>query len=314
LIDPAAAQSLWRQAEADLTDGRPEAAEVTLRGLIAQGAAGPDVRYMLGFALLAQGRYPEGFELYQARREIPAFGLALPGFGLARWNGEPLAGRSLLVWPEQGFGDVIMFSRFALDLARRGVDVTMAVPPPLVRLFQGTPVKILPIEGPTAIPRVDYLTGAGDLPHLCGAPLNALPPPWPIRGDPRPSAGRIGVVTCGDPGHANDANRSLPPNAAARLLTLPGAVSLRPEDTGAKDFQDTADLIAGLDRVITVDTAVAHLSGSMGKPTTILLPHLRTDWRWMRGRSDSPWYPGVTLIRQDASGDWMGPVMASKSQ
>jgi hypothetical protein len=155
------------------------------------------------------------------------------------------------------------------------------------------------------------LTRAGDLPHLCGATLEALPPPWPIRGDARASTGRIGVVTHGAPSHANDANRSLPRAAAARLLALPGAVSLRPEDTSAKDFQDTADLIAGLDQVITVDTAVAHLAGSMCKPTTILLPHLRTDWRWMRGRSDSPWYPSVSLVRQDASGDWMGPVLAA---
>jgi ADP-heptose:LPS heptosyltransferase len=115
-------------------------------------------------------------------------------------------------------------------------------------------------------------------------------------------------MTTGAAYHPNDANRSLPPTVAAELLALPGAVSLRPEDTGARDFQDTADLIAGLDLVITVDTAVAHLAASLGKPTWILLPAAKTDWRWQKERTDSPWYPSVRLFRQGSAGDWAGVI------
>ena len=108
----------------------------------------------------------------------------------------------------------------------------------------------------------------------------------------------------GNPTHKNDAKRSLDPSGAAELLSLPGAVSLAPEHTGARDFQDTADLIAGLDLVISVDTAVAHLAGSLGVPTWILLPSTGVDWRWLRGRKDSPWYPSARLFRQPPTGDW----------
>lgn len=117
-----------------------------------------------------------------------------------------------------------------------------------------------------------------------------------------PQRSRIGVCWKGNKEHANDANRSLDPRSARRLRRL--GMSLLPEHTGAWDFQDTADIIAGLDLVITVDTSVAHLAASLGKPTWILLPFVETDWRWMKGRTDSPWYPSATLYRQPAPGDW----------
>ena len=85
---------------------------------------------------------------------------------------------------------------------------------------------------------------------------------------------------------------------------MPGAVSLHPEDTGAKDFADTAAVMAGLDLVVSVDTSIAHLAGALGKKTWILLPHLGTDWRWMRGRDDTPWYPSARLFRQPGLGAW----------
>ena len=301
-IDRPTAQALWRQAEADVSEGRLPDAEQILRRMIEGGAAGPDVQYLLGFVLLARGEYQEGFKRYEARRRVPAFRIATPPIPCPPWRGEPLAGKRLLIWPEQGFGDQIMFSRFALRLADAGARVTMAAPAALARMFAGTPVEILPLAGSLMLSGYDHHVLAGDLPLHCGADLATVPPPWPLKGLAPSSPRGTGIMTAGDPSHPNDANRSLPPDLAARLLALPGAVSLRPEDTGAGDFQDTADIIAGLERVITVDTAVAHLAGSMGVPTTVLVPNRRTDWRWLQHRTDSPWYPSVTLARQPAVG------------
>jgi hypothetical protein len=110
----------------------------------------------------------------------------------------------------------------------------------------------------------------------------------------------VGVVPVGSPTHANDRNRSLPPDAAARLLRL--GRDLRPEATGARDFLETAEIVARLDLVITVDTAVAHLAGAIGKPCVVLLAD-PGEWRWGSGER-SPWYPEFTLFRQPEPGNW----------
>ena len=106
----------------------------------------------------------------------------------------------------------------------------------------------------------------------------------------------------------NDQNRSLPAELGVELLALPGAVDLDPAATGAIDFQETAEIMAGLDRVICVDTAAAHLAGALGRPVSILLPWRNADWRWMRERTDSPWYPTARLYRQPVDGDWRTPL------
>jgi hypothetical protein len=142
--------------------------------------------------------------------------------------------------------------------------------------------------------------------RLPAAPYLRAARPWP-----RPLAPgfKVGLMTAGNPVYANDANRSLPEAAAAALFGLVARpVDLRPSQTGAADFADTAALMAELDLVISVDTAAAHLAGAMGKPCWVLLPAANPDWRWMRGRRDSPWYPSVRLYRQPAPGDW-GPVL-----
>lgn len=257
--------------------------------------------YRRGLELLAAGNYSEGFALYEGRRGgiNPVLNPAQqwPGLRCPEWQGEELSGKHVLVFGEQGFGDSIMFARFIPSLHALGATVTYVCGSGLERLFP---------NGHVARKRHDFPPGhywslVGSLPHKLGVALDTLPPPHPIDRAAQRHGG-VGVVPSGRPTHENDANRSLDPQSAARLLEL--GRDLRPEATGARDFAETADIIAALDLVITVDTSVAHLAGSMGKAVWVLLPAHGVDWRWMRDRMDSPWYPSARLFRQGPAGEW----------
>lgn len=264
----------------------------------------------LGRVLLSNGEYEAGWQWYESRRRLARNRVVSPNLSIPEWRGEPV--RSLLVWREQGLGDEIMFARYLSQLALRGVTVTLLCNPALARLFATLPAQVAPLAGAIALPPSQAWCLLGSLPLKVGPPYWP-PPPAPVKTTPR-RLGRIGVMTSGAAAHVNDANRSLPANLGRELLALPGAVSLRPEDTGARDFQDTADIVAGLDLVITVDTSVAHLAGTVGTPTWVMLPTAGQDWRWERGRDDSPWYPSVRLLRQTAPGDWRGVVDRIKAE
>ena len=285
--------------------GRLAEAEASLR--TAHGLEPDDARtrHALGIVLLAQGRYREGWPLYDARHVIPPLGLTKPALPFAEWQGEAVDGKRVLIFPEQGLGDQIMFARFAPWLANRGADVTLLCHPALARLFAASlGVRVIAASGQVDFPDPDFWVMSGSVTGRTGVEPGNLPNAPYLRAAERRDGGGLGVITRGNPAHTNDANRSLPPALAAELMALPGAISLQPEDTGARDMADTAALIAGLDRVITVDTAVAHLAAALGKPTWILLPRVMTDWRWMESRTDSPWYPTARLFRQPRAGDW----------
>lgn len=261
-----------------------------------------------GEELLTRGDYAEGFRLYDAWREVyPERWHDLP---IPRWCGEDLNGAKFLITGEQGFGDQIMCARFAKLLQKRGAQVIWLCDPPLERLFnQCAGIPAASAETGGEFDGISYFCPSSGLPNLFFPPLSE-PPGDPYLVAPTPSVVpglTIGVVPGGNPKKSSDAARSLPADLAAELLALPGVVDLRPENTGARDFYDTASIIAGLDLVISVDTAVAHLAGAMGKPVWILLAE-QNDWRWLRGRSDSPWYRSATLFRQMTQGDWRGPL------
>jgi len=261
-----------------------------------------------------------------------------------RWQGEPLAGRSLLIGFEAGHGDMIQFCRYAGVIKAGGAArVDVICHPALKRLFAGldgldgasgfdeplpqrhwdywVPPLSLPFHFRT---RPDSLPA--QLPYLHADPL--LRDEWAAELAAQSSPGqlRVGLVWKGSANFENDDQRSLPALALlAPLGSIPGVrwfslqkgageveaaqppAALPLVDLGSRlrDFADTAAVIANLDLVIGVDTAVMHLAGALAKPCWLLLPDFKTDWRWLAGRSDSPWDPGVMrLFRQPGMGDW----------
>ncbi|MFC3068838.1 glycosyltransferase family 9 protein [Phenylobacterium soli] len=252
-------------------------------------------RFNLSLVRLMQGDYEQGFSLHEARRQVPETGVRELPLPWPEWRGEPLAGKRIVVLGEQGFGDQIMFARFLPPLRAMGGEVVYFCGAEVAPLFEGATPEL---DDRT---RADFWVFAGSLPLRLGVRLETLPPPLAPAVE-LGSGGGIGVMAKGRATHANDANRSLDEPAAARLAAL--GRDLSPAATGAKDFLETARIVAGLDLVVSVDTALAHLAASMGKPTWILLPAVGCDWRWLRGRMDSPWYASVRLVRQPSHGGW----------
>jgi hypothetical protein len=299
--------------------GELDEAQVWLR--LAAGHR-PDAKIVLETSLkvcghlLAVGRYTEGWPLMEARAALHPDLVAPMRVDFPEWKGEPLPGKSILVWVEQGFGDQIMLVRFAKQLAERGARVTIGCRPPLAPLFAGIEalhaVISIAQHQQLEIGRYDYWSRYFSLPLHLGTTLETLPnAPYLVAPADRRARWKgysgVGVMWRTSPTGSNTGAKTLPDSEARRLLDL-GGTSLQPEDTGVTDFADTAAIIEQLDLVISVDTAVAHLAGAMGKPCWTLLPALGLDWRWMRQRQDSPWYPSMRLFRQRQPGDWASVV------
>ena len=292
-------------------------------------------RFGEAFALLVQGDFTAGWRAYEARWLDPAFREGEPDFATPLWRGDlDPAGRRILRHAEQGLGDSIQFVRYAPLLRARGAHVTLAVQQPLVALFAGLADHVQPQTDPLpdhdlhcplmSLPAAFHTTLAdipADIPYLRADPRRRAA--WRRRLGPR-AAPRIGIAWSGSRDHPDDPLRSIPAAHLLPPLLATGAElhavqnDIRPEDRAAAaaiathtdrltDFAATAALLACLDLVITVDTSLAHLAGAMGLPTWVLL-QTSNDFRWLRGRSDSPWYPSVRLFRQSRFGDWSGPI------
>lgn len=298
----------------------------------------------LGSLLLSQGRYIEAWPEYEARYDPGYSGRQSvpPNFSFPRWQGEPLAGKSIMVWPEQGFGDEIQFARYFSMLKAQNVSrLTVVCKPPLKALLEtveGVDTVVLVSES-AALQFHDYWTFPMSLPLHFSTTEETIPTQLPYLNAPPerlnrwrnrlPADGlKVGLVWKGN--IAPNPHRSLPGlSTLAVLWSVPGVtfVSLQKgpgEDEAAAppasqpilhlgsdimDFADTAAIVAQLDLVICIDTAIAHLVGALNKPCWVLLPTTGVDWRWLRERTDSPWYPGVMrLFRQTKSDDWAAPI------
>jgi hypothetical protein len=300
--------------------GYTELAEHEFRDALAAKPGDGVTELALASLYLSVGRYAEGWPLMAARADLYPGVVPPITVNFPEWRGEPLAGKSVLVWVEQGFGDQIQMARFANSLKTLGAArVTLGCRPALADLFStlaGADATIpIAVGGAVKVGIHDYWSRYFSLPEPLGVTLETLPA-QPYLSAPAErrarwagfgNGARVGLAWQASPTGFNAANKGLP-DALAQRLKDAGAVSLQPEDTGAEDFADTAAIIGGLDLVISIDSAVAHLAGAMGKPCWTLLPYVHCDWRWLRGRSDSPWYPTMKLYRQIAPRDWSGPI------
>lgn len=255
---------------------------------------------------LAERRYDEGWPLYESRRRPPY--VIPPLTDRPEWRGEDPAGMRIAVLVEQGFGDVIMFGRFLSELTRRGATAVIGSDARhLSRLFEAQGYEARHFFADKPLVACDAWTYFGSLPYRLGS----IPPTPPAYlSAAATGSGGIGVMAETRPGAFNAENKALPEALAPRLLAL--GRDLSPTATGAMDFLDTAGIVAGLDLVISVDTAVVHLAGALGVPCWTLLPQVGMDWRWNDGvRSD--WYPEMRLFRQPSPGDWSAVLDAIES-
>jgi tetratricopeptide (TPR) repeat protein len=335
-IDPVAGSFVYNLGLVLRDLGEFDAAIERFDAAEAIGYAPAELKWDRALALLLRGDLERGFEAYEWRWQIPD---AKPrSFEMPAWDGENIADKALLVHAEQGFGDTIQFVRYLPMLADRAGSVVFECQEPLVRLFGSSPAcRDVTVVARAAAPPPEHDVHVAllSLAHLLGTDENSIPAPIsylkPPAETPRVARKgndlRVGLVWAGKPSHRNDRNRSLPFSAMAPLLETAGVdfYSLQlgdPADTvsrngysalltdlrpAIKDFGDSAALITSLDLIISADTAPAHLAGALGCPVWTLIP-FAPDWRWMSVREDSPWYPSMTLFRQNHPRDWTDVV------
>ena len=286
---------------------------------------------------LRLGDYAGGWPQYEWRWQREENAKHRHAFAQPLWLGDaPVAGKTILLHHEQGFGDTIQMARYAPLLVRQGARVILGVQPPLKTLFANIGEGIEAIGSGEPIPSFDLHCPlhepAAGVPHRARARsprtflISRRRPNGSRNGQRACRSGqglRVGLVWSGNATHRDDHNRSIALARLAPLFDVPGVqfVSLQKDlreadaqvlaaepriaDIGRDfgDFCDTAAAVAAMDLVISVDTSVAHLAGALGKPVWVLLP-LCPDWRWLTDREDSPWYPTARLFRQPRVGDW----------
>ncbi len=292
-----------------------------------------NTEFALSLALLLNGEFAEGWRRFEARRETMIMvanyqrRLEVPRCRPQDLLSLP-AGRTVLLLAEQGLGDIIQYVRYAPMLIRRGLHVIVEAPPDLHTLLGSIPgVTVIGLDDPT--PDCNAACFLLSLPLAFATDLASIPADVPYlhtsapRGDARR---RIGLVVSGDPAHPHDRHRSIPLSRLTPLLTAPGCNfviaqrDIRETDRAVmqahgidalplRNIADIAELLSQLDLLITIDTSAAHLAGALGLPVWLML-RFSPDYRWLLGRTDSPWYPTMRLYRQPKPGDWDSVIEA----
>ena len=297
-----------------------------------------EAHWNLSLSLLINGQFEEGWKEHEWRFMRGKRSTIYPHrFDIPLWDGSSFTGKRLFVHSEQGFGDTLQFIRYLPMVKRLGGTVIFEAFGPLLETMRGFPgidklVELSPDR--RHVENCDYYVPLMTLPMLFSTDIPTIPSNIPYIFAAPEKAGQwknrinekgynIGIVWAGKPEHENDGNRScelaqfLPlaripgvelyglqkGGAARQAKTLDGMKTIINFDRELKDFSETAAAIENLDLVISIDTALVHLAGAMGKPVWTLLPHA-PDWRWLLEREDSPWYPTMRLFRQPGRGDW----------
>lgn len=297
----------------------------------------PLAHYNHAHFLLMNGEFEAGFEEYQWRRKCKMLSDGDPVFSEPEWQGEPLAGRTLLLFAEYGLGDALHFVRYvSMVLAMGGGRIVLQVQPAIASLLRPMLPDVTVVARGEPLPQFDLQLPLMSLPRIFRTTVDTIPADIPyLQPDPvtlarwrhvlsGETALKVGVVWAGNPRHKGDRQRSIAAEAVLPRLIVPGVQlhSLqkepRPEDGAVLkrlggdvvdlapalgDFADTAAAIVALDLVIAVDTSVAHLAGALGRPVWLLCPYA-LDWRWLRDREDTPWYPTMRLFRQEKPRTW----------
>jgi Flp pilus assembly protein TadD len=322
--------------------GRLDEAEASCREALRLRPGMPDARINLAMVLLLNGRWTDAWPAYEARWHVGDLSLVRRAFTQPQWTGaQPIAGRTILLHAEQGFGDTIQFCRYASLVAARGARVVLEAQPPLVRLLTRLDGVAQVVAHGDPLPDFDLHCPLMSLPRAFATTPETVPGPVPyLTADPAQHAAwrdllaglpgrRVGLAWAGSArawlphAAALDRRRSMRLTDMAPLAAVPGCsfLSLQLGSPAAQlteppaglaiydvadrlgDFADTAALVANLDLVIAVDTAVTHLAGALGRPVW-LLNRFDTCWRWLLERDDSPWYPALCQFRHDGREDW----------
>jgi Tetratricopeptide repeat/Glycosyltransferase family 9 (heptosyltransferase) len=314
--------------------GRYDEAMASYERAIELNPSSAEALWNKGLIELTRGELRKGWKHYESRWGVKTLKLTQRFPGIPPWQGESVNGKSILLHTEQGYGDMIQFSRFCSEIAALGARVIVSAPEALRSLFESLH-GIHEVIGPTTVPAFDFHCPLMSAPLALGTELENIPAPvrylhanstakaqWADRLRARKHSSAVGLVWSGRNTHSKDRERSIPlqqflpllrdtvqwvslqkeirASDEAYLVNTPAILRMGEE---LDDFADAAALVENLDLVITVDTAVAHLAGALGKPVWILLPYV-ADWRWLQNREDSPWYPTARLFRQSARRDW----------
>lgn len=296
----------------------------------------PTAAWGLAIISLMLGDFEAGLPLYE---EGLSCGERIARFSpKPRWDGKAsLHNKTLLIVAEQGYGDAIQMARYLLLPELEASDIILETTSPLIPLLKDLRDGLTLISKGSDPGPHDFYCPIMSLPYLFGTRLETIPAPAPLRVDPdyqrkwagrlgAPTRRRVGLAWSGNPDHKNDRNRSMPAEALLPLLELDAEFHVIQKDIRAEDlaflqthpdikvhtqaltdFADTAALLEAMDTVVSVDTSMVHLAGSLGKSCQVLLPYV-PDYRWLLEKSDTPWYPSLTLYRQKGPGDWSTPV------